>query len=111
MDEALIENIIQNIESTIENKTITPVNLLVVCLSAMQLAERTKLKGSDKKQLVLTVMEKLIDRYGGGDQSLLILLPGFIDSSIQLDRGDVVIRVDTQEVAGCCLGFLSKPKK
>lgn len=100
--EELITNTINQIELLIKDKKITPENILPLCISTMQLAEKTALKGTDKKELVMMVMNKLVEKYQG-DVSLLSLLPMFIDKAIELDKNQIQIEPVVESVKKCCL--------
>lgn len=100
--EELITNTINQVELLIKDKKITPENILPLCISAMQLAEKTSLKGTDKKELVLIVMNKLVEKYQG-DVSLLSLLPVFIDKAIELDKNQIQIEPVVESAKKCCL--------
>lgn len=100
--EELITNTINQVELLIKDKKITPENILPLCISVMQLAEKTSLKGTDKKELVLIVMNKLVEKYQG-DVSLLSLLPVFIDKAIELDKNQIQIEPVVESAKKCCL--------
>lgn len=100
--EELVNNIINQVELLIKDKKITPEDILPLCISTMQLAEKTALKGTDKKELVLIVMNKLVEKYQG-DVSLLSLLPVFIDKAIELDKNQIQIEPVVESAKKCCL--------
>jgi hypothetical protein len=84
---------------------ISTFNILSVCISAMQIVEGfPKMKGQEKKDLVIAAIKKLIEKYGQ-DSALLSIVPTFIDQAIQIEKGKVVISIDK----GClskCFGCL-----
>lgn len=107
ISEALIDQIINSVDRSISEKQITAMNIFSICILVMQLAEQTLLKGKDKKELVLEVMNRLIKKYGG-DSGLLAVLPSFIDQTISVDRGEVAIHISPEQVATCCMGLFKK---
>lgn len=100
--EELITSTINQVELLIKDKKITPENILPLCILTMQLAEKTALKGTDKKELVMMVMNKLVEKYQG-DVSLLSLLPVFIDKAIELDKNQIQIEPVVESTKKCCL--------
>jgi hypothetical protein len=99
-----LDILITSLDASIKGD-LSALNIVNVCISAMQIVESfPKMKGNEKKQLVLAAIEKLIQKYGQ-DNALLSLLPSFIDEAIQIEKGKVVISVDK----GClskCFGCL-----
>lgn len=72
---------------------ITVSNVLSVCVSLMQLVERyPKLKGSEKKDLVIRAIQLLIEKKGG-DMSIMGMVPFFIDKAIAISNGELSIDV------------------
>lgn len=107
MNDVLIDEIINTVDKSIKDKQINTLNILSICISVMQLAEQTVLKGADKKTLVMEVMNRLIVKYGG-DSGLLAVLPSFIDQTIAVDKGNIAIHINPEQVATCCMGIFNK---
>lgn len=103
-----IQGIIAQIDDIVKDQAVDAVNVLVIALNAMQLVESLpNLKGQQKKDIVLQVMRAVLERHGGHNE-LMGLIPSFIDTTISVDRGDVVIKIKPQEVVSCCLGLFQK---
>lgn len=99
--ESLVSTLINQVEASIKDGEVNAVNLLPLCILTMQLAERTTLKGTDKKQLVMIIMNKLVEKYKG-NIALLGLLPVFIDKAIALDKDQFHIQERIKN-SNCCV--------
>ena len=101
------DRVLSELETMVNNQAVTPTNVLMFSLSLMQVVEGfPDLKGKQKKELVLNVFDRYLEKYKG-DKTLLQLLPSFIDTSIGLDRGEVTIKISSEDISSCC-GSLSK---
>lgn len=98
-DEIVNELIVQ-VEKSIKDGKISAEMIFPLCILTMQLAERLTLKGSDKKELVMSVMNCLVNKYKA-DIGLLVLLPGFIDMAIELDKDHLHIEERIKN-SNCC---------
>jgi len=106
--EATVALLERELNVIVGDQEVTSINILIFTLSFMQVVERYKnLKGSQKKLIVTRVFQKYLQEHGG-DMSLMVLLPSFIDTSIQLDKGEVTIRMNADQALSCCLGCLAK---
>lgn len=107
---ARVDFLVSEIEKIIESEKVTPVNILLVCLTSMQLVEKfPNMKGSEKKDLVIKAIETVIGKTNS-DASLTGILPSFIDNMISVEKGKITISVDPEETISCCLQFLSSKK-
>jgi hypothetical protein len=105
LNPTLINTLIDNIEDAIHGD-ISAMNIFSITLNLMQLVEKyPKLTGPQKKALVIQALDNVIKKHGA-DQSLLALIPPFIDSAISIDKGKVTINVE--EAASGCLSFCCK---
>jgi hypothetical protein len=101
------DRLVEDVENLVGDNGLTPLNLLSVCVNLMQTVENLPdLKGSQKKDLVVKVLEKCISGQEG-DSVMLAMLPSFIDTTISVDRHEVEISLDTEDVMSCCLGICS----
>lgn len=111
--EAHVLCVMKDMEEILNGGQITILNILSLCVNAMQSVEKIpKLSSNQKKQIVLDVISKLIQQTGS-DNSVLVLIPHFIDTAISLDKGELQISITPEKVIGCCAGifnFLNKPK-
>lgn len=99
-----VDRVVEQIESAIKNEKISVMNILTVCISAMQIVETfPNLKGEQKKEVVLKAVENILKRQEG-DVQILSILPSFIDKAVSLDKGVVTISLDTKNLTSCC-GF------
>lgn len=107
--------LLEDLEKIIGNGEINPMNVFSVTINLMQVTEGYgDLKGVEKKDLVLKVLKKFLENHGGdhiGNDTLIGLLPSFIDAAIDLDKGEVTIKVNTKSMLACCSGLLTVLKK
>jgi hypothetical protein len=97
----LADTIIQNLES-IYTGELSPLNIVAVATTAMQVVEKIpKLKGGQKKALVLSVIHKLAEK-NNVDKSLLAIIPDVIDMAIAIQNGVTVI---APQVSKCCFSL------
>jgi hypothetical protein len=97
-----VESVIAQLESYLNGQPITALNMAVLCVQAMQIAEKySHLKGVEKKALVLAAIESMLTRQKG-DLALLAILPSFIDTTISVEKGRLHIAVDMNKASSCC---------
>ncbi len=102
---SIVDSLISNIESMIHGE-INTLNIFSITVNLMQLVEKyPKMKGPEKKALVILVIQKLIKKYAS-DQTLLSLIPAFIDQAISIDKGKVTINVE--EATASCFSLCCK---
>lgn len=102
-----VTDLLNKLENMLDGQGLTTLNIAMICLQLMQMVERyPRLKGSQKKELVTHVLRHYLEKHDG-DLLLLDFLDGFIDTSVQLDRGELVIKADLAEAAACCCGLLA----
>lgn len=90
-----------------DSKEINTLNMMQVTLGLMQLVETyPNLRGRDKQKLVMRAIEVFIDKHGG-DKAILNFLPTVITSCIQLDRGELTIRITPESATNCCLSLVT----
>lgn len=112
-----VNEVLEQLENIVGGDEINATNILLFSLNLEQVVERYKdLKGKQKKELVLRVFKRYAEKHNSELGHLLDFLPGFIDVSISLDRGDAKIQIDAEQVVTCCVGMLntclaSKKKK
>ena len=93
----MINNAINSVEKLINNK-ISLENVLSVCIGLMQFAEKIpNMKGPQKKNLVISAMEAIITKFNG-ENSLLLVLPFFIDKIIDVENGNLHVSISQS----CC---------
>jgi hypothetical protein len=94
----LADNIIEKLQS-VYTGDLSPINMVAVVTTIMQLVEKVpKLKGGQKKALVLSVLDKLADK-SGIDKSILAFVPDMIDMAIAIQNGVTKI---APNVGKCC---------
>ena len=100
--EANVDNVVQNIELIVGEGKVTTVNIMSMCISAMQCVERIpSLSGADKKALVIRALTKVLQDKGG-DLALLALIPDCIDTMVSVEKGKITITITPEDVVGCC---------
>lgn len=88
------------------NVEISSDNLLEVCLKGMKIVEGfPKLKGEEKKKLVIQSIEVLLQK-SGVDNNLASLLPYFIDNIISVEKGE--LKISAEKTVLGCLKFCCK---
>lgn len=101
----IVDSLISNIESMIHGE-INTLNIFTITINLMQLVEKyPKMKGPEKKGLVILVIQKLIKKYAS-DEALLSLIPPFIDNVISVDKGKISINIE--EAATSCFSLCCK---
>lgn len=103
------ENIeLNKIIDEISKIEITPLNILNVCLVAMKKVETfPKLKGEEKKKLVLKAIEIVIEKTNL-DNSVLNFIPSFIDNIISVEKGELKIKEKITKSLCCCFDLCIK---
>jgi len=103
-----INELVHYLENFIGEEVISIINILNICVVAMQKVEKfNNLSGSDKKQVVLSGITQVL-KNRGGDSNLTSLLPSFIDTSISIEKGELNISIDGKK---CCVSLFSLLKK
>lgn len=103
-----INELVHYLENFIGEEVISIINILNICVVAMQKVEKfNNLSGSDKKQVVLSGITQVL-KNRGGDSNLTSLLPSFIDTSISIEKGEINISIDGKK---CCVSLFSLLKK
>jgi len=106
---------LKNSALAVANGEITSLNILSLCVSAMQCVETIpNLTGAMKKKIVTSALSELLVE-SKSDVGLINLVPSFIDTAISLEKGKVHISVTPEEMASCCatlcMAFASSKKK
>ena len=102
-DDALVDSLIHDLACC---EQVTSINVLSICISLMQLAERSpNMKGEEKKALVVRALTKILTSQNG-DLSLLNIIPSYIDKVVSLNNGEIVINVE--KMVECCFGLFSR---
>ena len=105
-----VEKLISEITTLVGGEQISLVNILSICINLMQIVEKyPNLKGPQKKDLVIKALGIYISK-NEGDISVLSLIPSFIDTAINLEKGRLEISISPEQVVGCCklFSFCSK---
>lgn len=77
-------------------------NILTICLNLMQIVQRyPKLKGSEKKDLVIRAIQSIISKKGG-NETVLALVPVFIDKAVAINNGEIRLDVP-KNLFSCCV--------
>ena len=102
-DDALVDSLIHDLACC---EQITSINVLSICISLMQLVERSpNMNGEQKKALVVRALTKILTSQNG-DLSLLNIIPSYIDKVVSLNNGEIVINVE--KMVECCFGLFSR---
>lgn len=98
VDEVSVDVLIDSI--TVEGE-VTFGNVLSICLSLMQLVERyPKMKGSEKKDLVIRGVRHIISK-NGGNEVIMGVIPVFIDKAVSINNGEISLNVP-KNFFSCC---------
>lgn len=90
------------VDSVVVDGEVSFGNVLTICLSLMQLVERyPKLKGSEKKDLVIRAIQQIISKKGGSD-GVMAMVPVFIDKAVAINNGEIRLDV-SKNLFSCCL--------
>jgi hypothetical protein len=93
-----LEAVVQSVENMISNKGPSAVDIMSLCINAMQLVEKIPgLSGREKKALVISAITKVFDERGM-DKAPLFLLPSAIDTLVSVANGQVLISLKK----ACC---------
>lgn len=112
VEDKIIDDIYNIFKDVIGTNGINVSNIAVVVVSLMQIVEKYgKLKGPQKKQIVLSVLNRTVDNFvTDADESeklkllLSISIPSLIDTFISMDKGEIVINVKkySRKLFSCC---------
>ena len=96
---SLVDSVISNLQS-VYTGDISPINAVSIVTTAMQIVEKLpKLKGGQKKALVLTVIHKLAEK-ADLDKSILAIIPDMIDMAISIQNG--IVSISKKTGCFCC---------
>jgi hypothetical protein len=113
-----INEVVENIESTLHGKKLSKSNMLRVVLACMSVtAKMTTLPNSLKKKVLITALERYLEKADLPEElreSLLLLVQEVVGEAIDLfsdvDKGRVVVNVTNNTAtvpdskpAGCCV--------
>lgn len=98
----LVTMLSENITKFLKGDRLNVLNVMFVVTGLMQLAEKySHLSGPQKKELVLQALQKYLDQNPSHDISLP-MIPGFIDASVAIDKGEIKIKLPTSCFGLCC---------
>lgn len=93
-----LEAVVQSVENMISSKGPSAIDIMSLCVNAMQLVEKIPgLSGREKKALVISAITKVFDERGM-DKTPLFLLPSAIDTLVSVANGQVLISLKK----ACC---------
>lgn len=102
-----VEELFNELMIFVGEEKISAINILSICIHLMQIVEKyPKLNGPQKKQLVIKVFELYFAK-NGGDPTLMGVLSSFIDTAINIEKGNVEISISPGQVLTCCAGIFS----
>jgi hypothetical protein len=108
--DAYVNRLVQNIELSVKDEGLSLLNIVSVCIDLMRIAETfSEVPGFKKKEIVIQAITLFVQK-NNGDDTIIVMLPSFIDAAIALEKGNTKIAV-AQVASGCCLGFLASNKK
>ena len=109
---SVVDNLYEEVKDIIKDRVITPENIIQVVITCMKLVEQNKnLSGSQKKVIVLRVVELLINDIICDDDTrknlemvVTTVLPNLIDVMKSLDIGKISIKIKKKwnEIFTCC---------
>lgn len=110
-DDVLLNQLVIAAEAVLGDDQVTVLNILTLCVNLMQIVEKyTRLKGAQKKELVIKALETLVLKKGGNNTNLMALIPSFIDNAVSISNGQLRISVKPEDNTGCCVGLFGKQK-
>jgi hypothetical protein len=111
--EFYFDGLLKDLESIIVGNELTISNILSTCVNLMKLVEqRENIHGEQKKELILKVLKAYVLNHKG-DETLLNILPYFIEVALLLDTKKLKIKAEEviEEASKCCTSFCSIFKK
>lgn len=107
----IIEEILSQVKSTVSGE-ISFGNILEICLNCMKLVEMYAFPGDEKKEIVMAVLSKLLEE-NHADLGILSVIPQYIDSIINVDKGNISIHItaeDVEQAVSCCVRLCKAAK-
>lgn len=96
-----VDMLYNSLTDILKNQELTPLNLASTIVALMQLVEKyPRLSGREKKEILLEVFRRY-KRDHPGNSLDLDLLPGTIDMFVDLDKGEVTIKLSKQSLLDC----------
>lgn len=96
-----VDMLYNSLTDILKNQELTPLNLASTIVALMQLVEKyPKLSGKEKKEILLEVFARYRREHPGCSLDL-DLLPGTIDMFVDLDKGEVTIKLSKQSLLDC----------
>jgi hypothetical protein len=95
----LLLNLVNKISDSISDQKIGIDDVLSICITGMKFIEKLpQIAGEDKKKLVINAIEIVCGK-AGLDNSILSVIPSFIDIVISLDKKKIYIK---EQITNCC---------
>lgn len=95
----------QDLNSFLGDKQLTDKNLASANIHLMQKAQTyPELKGVEKKTLVMDVLSQRVEK-DEVNISILSILAGFIDTIVDVDKGNISLSIDADEAVAACCGI------
>jgi len=97
-----VDILYSNLAEILNSDVLTPLNITMALLSTMQIIERfPKLKGKEKKEIVLHAIRKYVNHHPSSNSVDLNLIPSMIDTMVSLDKGEITIKINTESCLKC----------
>ena len=100
IDTNIVDTIINHVDQSEEVNNISSQSLIVIVILLMKEIESfSELKGTEKKEYIIVILKKIIDKKVSDDQTKLYLnsitettLPLMIDTIVKLDKNQIKIK-------------------
>ena len=116
-----LESCFELLKARVEDMGINPQTLVVISRYAMEISEKTKLKGADKKELVLQLLTKLVNESSLEDLNknacLALLDGGVVETTIELiveaSKGNIAFNKKSllSLAKSCLLACIKAPRQ
>ena len=90
------------------NEGITPKDIISFIIYLMQVVEKYKIDGSNKKEIVISIIKTIVSEYKNNienvetiDNFINTILPSLIDIIVSLDNKQIYIRLENVLQSGC----------
>lgn len=104
------ERLYDELKKIVGEGKLTSSNIVTILISLMQIVENYDVKGTEKKAIILDVLDHLIDDTMDAEEAknlkslIQFILPSVIDTFISLDKKEIVIKLkkSLSKFFSCC---------
>lgn len=98
----------EDLDKFLGGERLTEKNLASANFHLMQKAQQyPELQGMEKKTIVLDVLDKRVQK-DEVNVSILSILAGFIDTIVDVDKGEISLSIDADEAVVACCGICAR---